>query len=99
MNPHKDNHIKTIRNRQGQIEKLLVCELFWESSYKSVEHWTQYREYDPPIEEEQIEKEIERLLGDEKYFGTCNSCGKRKLRGNMGQGVCHFCLEKDGIVF
>jgi hypothetical protein len=89
----------TERNNHGQIEKLYVCELIWPGPHTPVERWVLCREYTPAIDENQVQKEMEILLADEKYFGNCDCCGKKMIQGNMCDAICHACMEKHDVIF
>lgn len=48
---------------------------------------------------EEVERARRMLLQRRKFFVICKKCGERNAKGHTGEGVCHGCMEKSGVVF
>lgn len=90
--------IKTTEEKSGH--QLSVCQIDWDGPHTPQAHWTYINTFPQDTPEETIQRAIQKLLHNPRYFRVCIECLERKPDGWMSGDLCHHCMEQNhGVVF
>ena len=88
-------------DRSESSVKILVREIHWEGPHTPKSSWTVVATLDPNVNQGKINREIDDLLKNKKFFSVCAECDEKKPNGWMcDNDICQSCAEKNhDVVF
>lgn len=81
---------------------IFVKTVIWEGPHQPLSKWDKIKEIRISDIEgfHSIEKEINLVKTDKKYFLTCSMCKKTIICGHMhDEKICQGCAEKTGVIY